>query len=84
MGLGMAVIASDFPKWRNILDSEKCGLLVDPENVEDIKNAIEFMYYNYEKTVQMGLNGRKAILNKYNWNIEEIKLFNFYEKIIKE
>jgi len=31
----------------------------------------------------MGKNGKKAVLEKYNWQVEEMKLFEVYEEIIK-
>jgi len=30
---------------------------------------------------EMGFNGRKAVLNKYNWTNEEKKLFQVYKDI---
>ena len=30
----------------------------------------------------MGINGRTAILEKYNWAIEEEKLFKVYEYVL--
>jgi len=31
----------------------------------------------------MGQNGKKAVLEKYNWGVEEKKLFEVYEELIK-
>jgi hypothetical protein len=30
----------------------------------------------------MGENGRRVVLERYNWSVEEAKLFAFYKKII--
>jgi hypothetical protein len=29
----------------------------------------------------MGQNGKKAVLEKYNWEVEEKKLFELYENL---
>jgi hypothetical protein len=31
----------------------------------------------------MGRNGRKAVLERYNWPNEERKLLGFYERVLK-
>jgi len=31
----------------------------------------------------MGQNGKKAVLEKYNWSVEEVKLFNVYDRLIE-
>jgi len=31
----------------------------------------------------MGKNGRKAVVNQYNWAIEEKKLFEVYEELTR-
>lgn len=84
MCAGIPVIASDFPLWREIVDDAKCGLCVDPLDPLDIAASINYLHDNRAEAQQMGQNGRKAVLEKYNWNIEEAKLFNFYEKILSK
>lgn len=84
MCAGIPVIASDFPLWREIVDDAKCGLYVDPLKPLEIAASINYMHDHPVEAKQMGQNGRKAVLEKYNWNIEEAKLFNFYEKILSK
>lgn len=84
MCAGIPVIASDFPLWREIVDDAKCGLCVDPLDPLNIAASINYLHDNRAEAQQMGQNGRKAVLEKYNWNIEEAKLFNFYEKILSK
>jgi len=35
------------------------------------------------KLKKMGKNGRKAVVEKYNWAIEEKKLYTIYKKLLK-
>ena len=78
MSAGLPVIASDFPLWRKILNDNSCGILVDPEDPEDIARAINYLFLNQEEAREMGGNGREAISEKYNWGFETEKLINFY------
>lgn len=84
MSAGIPVIASDFPLWREIVGSNNCGLLVDPCNPGQIAEAIDYIVANPNEAQQMGNNGRKAVIEKYNWDTEENKLLNFYQSIVEK
>ena len=78
------LVVSDFPGFRELVESENCGLLVDPSNIRQISDAIIFLLNNPEKAKKMGGNGRKAIEGKYNWEIEGKKLLKVYEYLYKK
>jgi glycosyltransferase involved in cell wall biosynthesis len=82
MSAGIPVIASDFPLWREIIAGNDCGLLVDPLNPTQIAEAIDYLVTNPEEAERMGRNGRKAVLERYNWPNEEKKLLVFYERVL--
>lgn len=84
MSAGIPVIASDFPLWREIIEGNQCGLLVDPLNPEQIAEAIDYLVNNPEEAKQMGNNGKMAVLSSYNWIAEEKKLTDFYAKILSK
>ncbi|PSM52610.1 glycosyltransferase, family 1 [Campylobacter blaseri] len=83
MSAGVPVIASNFILWKDIVEKNCCGICVDPLNPKEISDAIEYIIKNPQEAEQMGKNGKKAILEKYNWNIEEKKLFKIYEDILR-
>jgi len=83
MSAGIPVIASDFPLWREIIAGNDCGLLVDPLNPAQIAEAIDYLVTHPEDAERMGQNGRKIVLECYNWPNEEMKLLDFYERILK-
>jgi glycosyltransferase involved in cell wall biosynthesis len=82
MSAGIPVIASDFPLWREIIAGNDCGLLVDPLNPQAIADTIDYLIQNPNEAERLGKNGRKAVLEKYNWPIEEKKLLGFYSTIL--
>jgi glycosyltransferase involved in cell wall biosynthesis len=78
----LPVIATDYTLWKEVVESEKCGICVDPTNVEQIKQAIKTLMEDKVLAKEMGKNGRKAILEKYNWKSQEESLYNTYSSII--
>jgi glycosyltransferase involved in cell wall biosynthesis len=82
MSAGIPVIASDFPLWREIIVENDCGLMVDPLNPPQIAEAIDYLVNHPAEAERMGRNGRKAVLEHYNWPREERKLLEFYKPIL--
>lgn len=81
MAAGLPVIASDFPLWREIIESSDCGICVDPLKPNEIAEAIDYLIENPKRAEEMGLNGQVAVQNRYNWSIEESKLLRFYSSL---
>lgn len=81
MSAGIPVICSDFPLWKEIVGENSCGICVNPSQPELIAAAIQNLLDHPENSMEMGMNGRKAILEKYNWGIEEDKLFRLYASL---
>lgn len=81
MKAGIPVICTDFVLWKKIVDEEKCGICVNPHDIYEVQQAIKKLYENRDLARKMGLNGRKAIKDKYNWENECEKLLNIYKRI---
>jgi glycosyltransferase involved in cell wall biosynthesis len=81
MSSGIPVIASNFPLWRDIIEGNHCGICVDPRDPCAIAAAIDYLVTNPVVASAMGRNGRKAVVEKYNWAIQAAKLTEFYGAI---
>lgn len=81
MSAGIPVIASDFPLWRDIIAGNNCGICVDPADPKAIAAAIDHLVTHPQLARSMGENGRRAVLNKYNWNVQARKLTDFYGEL---
>lgn len=82
MSAGIPIICSDFPVWRQLVRGVGAGLLVDPFDQQAIVSAVEFLQTHPDKAIEMGEKGKKAVLEKYNWDKEEKKLLDLYQQII--
>jgi glycosyltransferase involved in cell wall biosynthesis len=84
MASGIPVISSDIPLWKNIIETNECGICVDPMNPKEIGKAIQYLIDNPKESEKMGKNGKKSVIEKYNWTIEEEKLLNIYKELLDE
>lgn len=84
MAAGLPVIASDFPLWKKIIEDNHCGICVNPQNVHEVRAACKTLLEETALGEMMGHSGRKAVIQKYNWNYEKEKLINLYQEIIDE
>ena len=84
MAAGIPVMASDFPLWREMIEDNRCGICVDPLNVEEIRHQISKLLDDTGLAREMGRNGRELVVNRYNWNQEKKKLKKFYARILSD
>jgi glycosyltransferase involved in cell wall biosynthesis len=82
MSGGLPVIASDFPVYRKIIEAAECGLVVDPLNPAAIAEAILWLMRNPSRAAEMGRNGRRAVVEKFNWESEAKILVSIYEELL--
>jgi len=82
MSAEIPIVASNFPLWKEIVEGNQCGICVDPLNPEEIARAIEYLITHPDEAQRMGENGRKAVIEKYNWESESKKLIELYRKIL--
>lgn len=74
----LPVICTNYNLWKEIIDEYHCGLYVDPNDIEEIKYAINHIIDNPEEAKIMGERGRQAVIEKYNWGMQEKKLLELY------
>jgi glycosyltransferase involved in cell wall biosynthesis len=77
----LPIACSNFNLWKNLVENNHYGKTFDPASPHSIAKIIDFLIDHPEVSKKMGENGYNAVLEKYNWNIEEQKLLSFYQKI---
>lgn len=82
MSAGLPIIVSNFPLWQQVVERNQCGISVDPSNPVEIGRAIDFLIQNPKDAEAMGTRGYRAVLEQYNWPVEEVKLVSLYEQLL--
>ena len=73
MEAGLPIICANVPVYREIMKQYKCGILVNPNCEEEIYDAINYLVSNRKEAYEMGQNGRRAVIERYNWAMESVK-----------
>lgn len=81
MGCGLAVIASNFPLYKNVVEVNGCGITIEPGNAAVLAKAILELMRDGEAVKRMGLRGREAVDMRYNWTNEERTLLGIYQRM---
>ena len=76
-------LASNFPEITKIVKNYKCGVIVDPKNPQAVSSAALNLISDEKECKKFGQNGRHAILKKYNWSSEFLKLQKIYKQLIQ-
>ncbi len=83
MSAGLPIVLSDFPLWNEIAEKHECGVCVDPKDPNRIAHAVGQLLDHPTDAKKMGLNGKNAIKNIFNWKAESVKLIKLYDEVLK-
>lgn len=83
MAAGVPVLTSNFPKWRELIESIGCGLTVDPDDPQAIAEALEYLCSNPTVCREMGQRGHDAVRTGLNWDREKVKLLSLYASLLQ-
>ena len=75
MAMEKPVVTTKIKNFALVLERENCGVLVEPDH-EKFADAVVDLIKNPEKARELGINGRKAILENYNWEKSAGMLIN--------
>ena len=81
MMAGLPVICTGFIRWKKFVDEYDCGICIAPDDENAIASAIKYFLDNPEEARRKGINGRKAVEERFNWTHEEVKLIELYREI---
>ena len=82
MNAGLPVVSVDFPEMHHIINEENCGILIKGQVKNSLKSTINTLLNLEPKhLLLMGINGQRAIRDRYSWEIMEKRLLNVYNNI---
>lgn len=77
----LPIISSNFELWKPLVEGNKCGLMVDPLNTDEIAEKINYLLANPTLCEELGTNGYNAVLVNYSWESQAKNLIDLYESI---
>jgi glycosyltransferase involved in cell wall biosynthesis len=80
---GLPVIASDFPRWKEVILGRDAGICVNPADCNAIAAAIRLLLDDEPTAIRLGENGRELVCSTLNWANEETKLVALYRELTK-
>lgn len=82
MSCGRACIVTDIPGSRDVVQNEKCGLIVPPEDAEALAEALCRLASSREMRGALGAIARERVLQNYTVEKEAAALKAIYEEIL--
>jgi glycosyltransferase involved in cell wall biosynthesis len=82
MSLGLPVVFSDFPLYREVAGDTGAGIAVDPRSAVEIAQAIARLIEDPSAAKEMGDRGQRAVQDRFNWEAERPKLLAMYESVL--
>lgn len=64
-----------------VIDDGKNGFLVEPRNINELSERIRFLLENKEIAREMGDNGRKKVINYFDWDKIVENIIEIYKKL---
>ena len=81
MGIGMPCIASDVGGIGDLIESEKNGIAIPPQNPASLATALHRILINANFSSELGGNARATIQQKFNSTVSMQKLENIYQQL---
>jgi len=81
MACGTCILGSNIEGISEIVENNKNGLLVEPNNSDELLNKILYLLPKKEKRLRMANEGLE-IVKKYDWKIVGKLYLNFYESLL--
>jgi L-malate glycosyltransferase len=78
------VIVSRVGGLPEVVENNVTGIVVDPKSIEGTADAIEKLILNEPLRKHLGINGRKRIIEKYNWDSNVSQMLSIYHKVINK
>ena len=82
MACGKAVVASRLGGIREVINSGKNGLLVDPSNAVEFADAMTTLLTNNHLRTSIGEKGRQTICESYSWEAIAERHLDFYQRYL--
>jgi glycosyltransferase involved in cell wall biosynthesis len=83
MSCGLAVVISNLKHITHFVIPNRAGVAFEPNDTKSLSEALITLLKDCKKIARMGINSRKAVETKYNWDVDMERLLNAYKVLTK-
>lgn len=84
MASGKPLVVTDLRLQSKIVNQTRCGLIVPPDDPQQLADAIEKLYQDINLRQELGARGKTAVEQLYNWEIGAKDFINTINKLEAE
>ena len=83
MAAGKPVITTDIAPIREVVNTDKVGILVPPENSKTLAEAIELLLKNKDWAEHLGMAARERVFSTFNIETTIRRYTDIFEEILR-
>jgi glycosyltransferase involved in cell wall biosynthesis len=83
-GMGLAIIATDVGGTREIITTDRTGILVEAEDVGQLAAQLHRLGTNAELREELGKNARMLVEQKFNWDKITAEYIKLYASLVEK
>ncbi|MGC8785787.1 MAG: glycosyltransferase, partial [Armatimonadota bacterium] len=81
MAFRKPVLVSDCRPMKRVVESHRCGLVFRSQDADDLVEKV-LMLRDPDLRARMGANGRRAVEERYNWDVDGRRLVEVVEQLL--
>lgn len=81
---GLAVVGESFTEVKKVIEDAECGYTCNSSNPEDISAAVIQTIDDKRGLLNLGHNGKNAIMEKYAFEYDLKRLIQYYKSLLKD
>jgi glycosyltransferase involved in cell wall biosynthesis len=84
MSVGLPVVAANVGGIPEAVENNITGILVEPESIQELADALKTLIYDRQKRNEMGLCGKRQVAGCFEITRQNKKLVDMYECLVKK
>ncbi len=81
MAAGCAIVATDMPDLKGVVEDAECGIIVPARDVAALEAAMATLLRNPSLAAELGASGRFAMEGRWSWQEMERRLVALYRSL---
>lgn len=84
MSYGMTCVSTNVSGSNDLIINQRNGLLIEPDNISQLENALLFLFADREQALLFGRNARETIVTNFQMDKAATQYANIYKIILEK